>query len=108
MLLIFDLDGTLFQAKPVVLLAVRRLLYQLGVPEPDESAILKNAGRGAIDMLIGVLPEGIEPAAVMPDYYKQMRAAILERGALFDGVRNTLETASGILSSSSTKTGMSL
>ena len=91
MLLIFDLDGTLFQAKPVVLLAVLRLFAELGIPAPDDNEILKNAGRGAIEMLLNVLPDGVDPSSVMPRYYKQVRAAVLERGELFPGVREALE-----------------
>ena len=90
MLLIFDLDGTLFQAKPVVLLAVTRLFKKLDAPLPSEGAILKNAGRGAVKMLLGVLPDGISASAVMPLYYQQMRAAILESGELFPGVKEAL------------------
>ena len=90
MLLIFDLDGTLFQAKPVVLLAVRRLFEELGLPVPDEGAVLKNAGRGAAAMLAAVLPEGVEASAAMPLFYKQLRSAILERGELYAGAKETV------------------
>ena len=91
MLLIFDLDGTLFQAKQVVLLAVQRLFGELGIQCPDDYAILKNAGRGAYEMLFSVLPESIALDYVMPLYVKHMRSAIEQVGELFPGVRDVLE-----------------
>ena len=89
MLIIFDLDGTLFQAKPVMLLAAKQLLKEVGVGEPDEKRILETAPKGAASMLrefIGYVPEG----AV--DRYKDLMCeAITGCGKLFPGVREVLQ-----------------
>ena len=91
MLLIFDLDGTLFQSKPVVMLAVRRLLEEMGFPSPDDGAILKNLGRGAIEMLSAVLPDGADAETALSVYFDQIRIAIFECGELFPGVRAAVQ-----------------
>ena len=86
MLLIFDLDGTLFQAKSVILLAARRLPGELGMPVPDDDTILKNAGQGIDAILRNILPDSMEPAAIKMRFHDLMHEAILDRGELFPGV----------------------
>ena len=90
MLLIFDLDGTLFQAKTSVLLAVRRLLDELGIPAPDENTILKNAGQGIDALLRNILPRGSALAVARMRALELMRKAVLECGELFPGVREAV------------------
>ena len=91
MLLIFDLDGTLFQAKPVVLRADWGLLRELGVPEIDESTLFKNAGQGLDTLLRNILPESTDLAAARARYLEMVREAILDSGELFPGIRDVLE-----------------
>ena len=96
MLLIFDLDGTLFQAKPVVLLAARRLLGEMGLKAPDEGTILKNAGQGIDALLKNILPDDAEPDSAEPGaarvrILELMREAVTECGELFPGVREAVE-----------------
>ena len=89
MLIIFDLDGTLFQAKPVMLRAAKRLLNEAGVAEPDEKRMLETAPKGAASLLhafIGDVPDGAANR-----YVELMREAIAECGDLFPGVRDMLK-----------------
>ena len=86
MLLIFDLDGTLFQAKAVVLRAAERLLDEMGAPPQDESSILKNAGQGIDALLRNILPGNATPDAARTRILELMREAIFDYGELFPGV----------------------
>ena len=90
MLLIFDLDGTLFMAKQVVLLAVSRLLEEMDVPAPDENDMLKNAGQGLDALLRSVLPGAFDFAALRQRYVELLCEAVHECGELFPGVYETL------------------
>ena len=89
MLIIFDLDGTLFQAKPVMLRAATQLLSGFGVAEPDEQRILKTAPKGAASLLLEFL--GYVPDGAVIRYEDLMREAIHECGELFPGAREALE-----------------
>jgi phosphoglycolate phosphatase len=89
MLIIFDLDGTLFQAKPVILLAVRRLLQELYVPVPEEMKILQNAPKGALPMLEALIGE--EAGASLVRYEQIMHDVILETGELFPCIPDVME-----------------
>jgi phosphoglycolate phosphatase len=86
MLLIFDLDGTLFHAKPPVLRAGRALLDEMGIPATGDSIFLKNAGRGLDALLRSILPVGIDLAVARARYIELIRLAILDGGELFPGV----------------------
>ena len=90
MLLIFDLDGTLFQAKQVVMLAVRQLLDEMGAPAPEEQMILKNAGQGIDALLRRILPDGAEQDAARTRIVELMSKAITVCGELYPGVREAV------------------
>ena len=91
MLLIFDLDGTLFQAKSVVLHADRSLLNEMGLPAPDEETLLKKASRGVDGLLRNLLPDGTDMIYARARYIELVKEAILEYGALFPGAREAVE-----------------
>ena len=90
MLLIFDLDGTLFMAKQVVLLAVSRLLDEMDAPAPEENDILKNAGQGLDALLRSFLPGTFDIVALRKRYVELLCEAVHECGELFPGVYETL------------------
>ena len=85
MLLIFDLDGTLFKAKPVCLSADYKLLEEWGVPAPDEATLLKNAGCGVGPLLQSILPDGADIGAARARYIELVREEIIGSGELFPG-----------------------
>jgi phosphoglycolate phosphatase len=91
MLLIFDLDGTLFHAKPAVLQADRALLAEMGVPVPDDNMLLQYAGRGLDQFLRSILPVNSDLAAARMRYIELVRLAILDIGELFPGVLNMVK-----------------
>ena len=95
MLLIFDLDGTLFQAKPVCLQADRRLLREMNVPVPDENTLIKNAGQGLDTLLRNVLPDGSDHSAARMRFIELVREEILERGELFPGALEAITRLHG-------------
>jgi len=87
MLLIFDLDGTLFQAKTVYLNADLRLLHEMGLPVPDDGTLLKYAGSGSLDVFLkAVLPDGADISAARSRYLDLINEEIRENGELFPGV----------------------
>ena len=91
MLLIFDLDGTLFQAKPVVLSAVLRLFGELDIPVPDEGALMKSAGQMLDAFLRETMPCNANLAKSRELYLALSREEILARGELYPGIREALE-----------------
>jgi len=95
MLLIFDLDGTLFQAKRAALLAASRLLEEYGADAPDDNAILKSSGRGIDSHLRGLLPDGADLDAARTRYLELAREAIIKVGDLFPGAREMVTRLAG-------------
>ena len=90
MLLIFDLDGTLFQAKPAVLRADYALMDELGVISPDEKTLFKYAGRNLDTFLRHILPEDTDFAAARLRYFELIREAMQESCELFPGIFDML------------------
>ena len=93
MLVIFDLDGTLFQAKPVIMCAITQLMRELGLPAPDAADLQKSAPQGALSMLKHIL--GDDADAHLPLYKALLRETITDTGELFPGVRESLERLKG-------------
>jgi len=91
MLLIFDLDGTLFEAKPVVFKADYALLDDLGLPPVDEETLVRAAGRGIYEFLAAILPEGFDIDAAWVRYIEIVCDVIKDCGALFPGAAEALE-----------------
>ena len=90
MLLVFDLDGTLFQAKPIFLSALRELFEDLGLSVPDEDTIIKYARRDISAMLHDVLPSGADLTGTRLLYKDIISKAITDKGELFPGVKEML------------------
>jgi phosphoglycolate phosphatase-like HAD superfamily hydrolase len=91
MLLIFDLDGTLFQAKPVVLQADYALMDEMGVISPDEQTLFKYAGRNLDTFLRCILPESTDFASARERYFELVQEVMLVQCELFPGIFETVE-----------------
>ncbi len=94
--MIFDLDGTLFQADRVTVAAARRCLATVGVAAPEESAITYFIGKPAEEMydwLRSLCLRNTETSAipVIQEAYDRMELELVPTaGALFPGVREAL------------------
>ena len=90
MQLLFDLDGTLFQTKPVLLRTAQLLFRALGTSAPDDGTILKSAGKSTPDFLRDLLPSDAEFTRALALYPKTLNTAIADCGELFPGTREML------------------
>lgn len=95
--LVFDLDGTLVDTKDDLAEAVNVTLRALGLPPEEPRVLWGHVGHGARVLLERALgsahAELIEPglAIFMPWY----RAHLLDRSALYPGLRDVIETLAG-------------
>ncbi len=91
-LLIFDLDGTLYDTRTSFVPTMRIVYAKYGLPYPSDDVILGLVGEPFpvfLDWLIGHgFPGGRE--ALAQRISEMELASIRERGALFPGVRETL------------------
>ena len=94
MLLIFDLDGTLFEAKDVVFKADHMLLEDLGLPPMEDDALARAVGRGIYDFLRTILPAGFDIEAVRSRYLEIVNDIIRDCGMLFPGAAEALASLS--------------
>jgi len=90
MLLIFDLDGTLFEAKDVVFKADHALLEDLGLPPMNDEELARAVGRGIYDFLRTILPAGFDIEAARSRYLEIVNDIIKDCGTLFPGAAEAL------------------
>jgi len=92
-LIIFDIDGTLFQTAKVTVPAVQRTLAAYGLPEPDATTICAYIGRPVeeyLEWLASVCPAG--RAAEIVDAANRLELELIAaEGALYPGVREALD-----------------
>jgi len=93
-LLIFDLDGTLYRTDSSFLRTMRRVYEEFSLPYPGDGAILGMVGETFDVFLTWLITQGL------PDDHDALSArigwyeldAIREHGVLFDGVAETLRS----------------
>ncbi len=99
--MIFDLDGTLFQADRVTVAAARRCLADVGAAAPEESAITYFIGKPAEEMydwLRSLCPRnaGASAISVIQEAFDRMEFELVPTaGARFPGVREALAEIRG-------------
>jgi len=89
-IVVFDLDGTLYQTRISLIQAFRSTLCELGLPPVDEDELCRHLGSTTETILKAVLPEGSDFAQfqfVLKGYEKQ---AIHSIGLLFPGTKEML------------------
>ncbi len=89
-IVVFDLDGTLYQTRISLVQAFRSTLRELGLPPVDEEALCRHLGSTTETILKAVLPDGFdfeEFQHVLKGYEKQ---AIHSIGLLFPGTKEML------------------
>ena len=95
-LILFDIDGTLFQTERVTVPAVQQTLSQFGCPVPDAETIRRWIGSPVSDYhawLARQCPADLAADIVAATDAREL-ALIAEAGALYPGVCETLERLS--------------
>ncbi len=95
MLLIFDLDGTLFRTADGVVRAVNRLRAEMGLVSLPEPKILENIGKKTplfLNAVLKDLPE--EQIRNSRERYRELEHEEINRGGLFSGIYEMLERLS--------------
>lgn len=90
---LFDLDGTLADTAPDLIAALERLRSALGLPDVETRGLRERAGRGAVAMLEGGLPE-LEATArddLRAAYLDDYQARCWEASRPFDGMPALLD-----------------
>ncbi len=93
-LVIFDIDGTLFQTELVTVPAVQRTFVAFGLPEPDAATICSFFGRPneEYEAWLGELA-GPEQAAAIVEATNELELELIgSEGKLYSGVREMLDT----------------
>lgn len=91
MLLIFDLDGTLYNTESSIICAVNLLFDELGLARPDVSDILANIGKTTVMFFKSLLPAQIAPEAAADRFRILEREAVKKSGRLYPGVQELLK-----------------
>jgi phosphoglycolate phosphatase len=91
MLLIFDLDGTLFQTAECALSAVFRLCDEFSLPHPTKAQIAENIGKTSAEFLPAILPPESDFEQAGRRFLELEQAEVKEHGKLFPGVSELLE-----------------
>lgn len=91
MIIIFDLDGTLFQTKPCDINAINYLFDELGLDRIDEQYITQNIGKKTDDFLRSLLPSNINPQDVRQRFRELEQCEVNESGILFPNVVEMLD-----------------
>lgn len=95
-LLIFDLDGTLYRTDSSFVPTMRRVYAEFDVSYPGDGAILAMVGETFETFLDWLAPQGfaVDKARLSARISQLEFVSIRERGALFDGVAETLRVLS--------------
>ncbi|MDD5263250.1 MAG: HAD family hydrolase [Candidatus Bipolaricaulis sp.] len=95
-LLIFDLDGTLYRTDSSFVPTMRRVYEESEVPYPGDGAILAMVGETFETFLDWLAPQGFlsDKVRLSARISELELVSIRERGALFDGVAETLRILS--------------
>ena len=93
-LIVFDIDGTLFQTERVTVPAVQRTFLDYGLPEPDTDAICSFFGRPVeeyLHWLETLCPPGLAQEVVEATNQRELDL-IGEEGMLYPGVLDMIQT----------------
>lgn len=89
----FDLDGTLVDTKADLCATVNHTRRELGLAERPEGEIIVHVGLGARHLLANAIPERAgDVETLWRVFMSHYGEHMLERAALYPGVRETLET----------------
>lgn len=90
MLVIFDLDGTLFQTALCVINAINQLFDELNLKRIPMKAITDCIGKTTYDFLQTLLPEAIDPYSCCERFRLLEQIEVAKHGILYNGVEKML------------------
>jgi HAD superfamily hydrolase (TIGR01549 family) len=92
LLLIFDLDGTLYRTESSFVQTMRRIYVDRGLPHPGDAAILAMVGETFDTFLDWLIAQGFDGGRelLQEEIARLEMAAIREHGELYAGVPETL------------------
>ncbi len=91
MQIIFDLDGTLFQAKYCDINAINRLFDEFGIMRTEEQYITQSIGKKTEDFLSSLLPSTININDASKRFRELEQNEVKESGILFPNITEMLE-----------------
>ena len=91
MLIIFDLDGTLFQTAICDINAVHKLFDEYGLSRIDEREITAGIGKKTADFLGGILPDSNLLEQACERFRELEQLEVKERGMLFPDISKMLQ-----------------
>ena len=90
MLIIFDLDGTLFQTELCTVQSIYVLAQEIGLKAPEQFCIIKNIGKKTEQFLSSVFPNQTITQEICNRFRSIERQQVAEHGVAFDGTREML------------------
>ena len=94
MLLIFDLDGTIFKTKDTIFPAVREVLRDIGHENDIEDLIESLIGEKTSDFCEMIKPDDIDMEEFIDKLWEKEKEYIDKKGKLYHGIRDVLEELS--------------
>ena len=90
MLIVFDLDGTLFMTHKPILIAVEQLLTELSLPPLTDETIAAHIGQTSDQFLKSLLPDYVNLKEAQTRYRELERAAVKQNTELYPGIKELL------------------
>lgn len=101
-LLVFDLDGTLIDSAPDIIVAVNRTLLLHGKNELSDEVIISHIGEGLKKLIADIFMEdNLDPADIIElemEFLRIYEEEMFSRTQVFDGVENFLDSYAGPIS----------
>lgn len=91
LLLIFDLDGTIFRTKDTILPAVKDLLHELGCDKEIDTLVESLIGEKTSKFCKKVKPKEIDIEEFTDKLWKKEKEFIDREGSLFEGIKEILD-----------------
>ena len=91
LLLIFDLDGTIFRTKETIFPAIKEVLNEIGLEDDIEGSIDSLIGEKTSEFCEKVKPKGIEMDEFIEKLWKKEKEFIDKSGSLYEGIREVLD-----------------
>ncbi len=91
LLLIFDLDGTIFRTKETIFPAIKEVLNEIGLEDDIEGSIGSLIGEKTSEFCEKVKPKGIEMDEFIEKLWKKEKEFIDKSGSLYEGIGKVLD-----------------
>jgi phosphoglycolate phosphatase len=91
MLIIFDLDGTIYRTESSILPALAELADELEFPQINKELVLRNIGKSSMDFLHDIIPDHINLEFARDRFRILERLAVKHFGVIFTGILDLLD-----------------